>query len=141
MMRGLAAAAVALLLLTGCSKPPSHAATPGPSGSSGPPRSVPPVPQEPGDGSGQAPLAWIGGTILAVSDRQVVIRETLGPKVELRRLGQDATAFFQVIGGAWQRVEAGTAARGGLACVETLLDGRNLLALRVFLGVGCGPAG
>jgi hypothetical protein len=76
-----------------------------------------------------------------VTDRQVVVRETLGPKVELRRLGQDATVFLQVVGGAWQRVGAPAASPGTLACVETLLDGQNLLALRVFLGLDCGPAG
>ena len=58
-----------------------------------------------------------------------------------RRLGQDATAFFRATGDAWDRVEGSAVGKGEQACVETLLDGANLLALRVFLGADCGPAG
>jgi hypothetical protein len=77
---------------------------------------------------------------LDLTDRQLLLKETLGSKVGLKRLGQDATAFFQVAGGRWERVDPAIAVQtGARACVETLLDGANLLALRVFLGTDCGP--
>ena len=82
---------------------------------------------------------WVGGTVLDLTDRQVLVEETVGAKVGLKRLGQDATAFYRVSGGRWERVDPAEVGRGDRACVETLLDGQNLLALRVFLGTDCGP--
>ena len=82
---------------------------------------------------------WVGGTVLELTDRQVLVEETLGAKVGLKRLGQDATAFYRASGDRWERVDPAEVAIGDRACVETLLDGQNLLALRVFLGADCGP--
>jgi len=86
-------------------------------------------------------VIWVGGIVTAVTDRQLVLEESLGPRVVLKRLGQDATAFFRAAGDTWERVDASGVGKGDLACVETLLDGENLLALRVFRGADCGPAG
>jgi hypothetical protein len=143
--RGLAGGAAAvLILLVGCSKPTTHdrrspAPNPSPTslGTNGGP--LPPIPSE--SGSGQAPVIWVGGTFTDVTDRQLVLKEALGPRVTLKRLGQDATAFFRVAGDAWERANGSGVGAGDQACVETLLDGENLLALRVFLGADCGPAG
>jgi hypothetical protein len=79
--------------------------------------------------------------VTGVTDRQLVLKEALGPRIVLTRLGQDATAFFRAAGDAWERVDGSEVGNGDQACVETLLDGANLLALRVFLGPDCGPAG
>jgi hypothetical protein len=69
------------------------------------------------------------------------VKETFGSVVTVRRLGGNATTFFRASGATWQRANPSTDARAGTkACVETLLDGRTLLALRVFLGADCGPA-
>jgi hypothetical protein len=76
-----------------------------------------------------------------VSADTITIRETTGPTVTLTRLAEGATSFFRASGGAWHRLAAqAQVPAGGPACVETLMDGQNLLALRVFLGAGCGPA-
>jgi hypothetical protein len=139
-----AATAAILILLVGCSTPlASHERrSPAPTASPtdlvtnrGP---LPPIPSE--SGSGQAPVIWVGGTVTDITDRQLALKEALGPRVTLKRLGQDATAFFRVAGELWKRVEGSEVGKGDQACVETLLDGENLLALRVFLGVDCGPA-
>jgi len=86
-------------------------------------------------------VIWVGGIVTDVTDRQLVLKETLGPRVILKRLGQDATAFFRPAGDGWERVDGSGVGNGEQACVETLLDGENLLALRVFRGADCGPAG
>jgi hypothetical protein len=89
-----------------------------------------------------APVVWVGGILTRVTDRQLVIKESFGSQVTLVRLGQDATAFFEPVDGAWGRVDPETGiGRREQACVETLLDEGNLLALRVFLGADCGPTG
>src|SRR5439155_5194306 len=68
--------------------------------------------------------------------------EPFGSVVRLARLGNGATAFFEVEAGAWHRLAATTSvATGASVCAQTLMDGTNLLALRVFLGAECGPAG
>lgn len=85
-------------------------------------------------------MVWIGGTLTEVTATVIELREPLGSVVSLQRLGRQATAFFRVSGGAWERLPGGEAVVTGTeACVETLMDGATLLALRVFLGVGCGP--
>jgi hypothetical protein len=86
-------------------------------------------------------VIWVGGIVADVTDRQLVVKEALGPSVVLKRLGQDATAFFRAAGDGWERVDGSGVGNGDETCVETLLDGENLLALRVFLGADCGPAG
>jgi hypothetical protein len=87
-------------------------------------------------------VAWVGGVLSDLTDRQLVVREALGASVGLKRLGQDATAFYRATGGTWARVDPAVELQtGDRVCVETLLDGENLLALRVFLGTDCGPSG
>jgi hypothetical protein len=145
--RGFAGAATAavLILLVGCSKPPashdrrSPASNPGPTNVETYQGPLPPIPPE--SGSGEAPVIWVGGIVTDVTERQLVLKEALGPRVVLKRLGQDATAFFRAVGDAWERVGGSGVGNGDQVCVETLLDGTNLLALRVFLGADCGPAG
>lgn len=69
------------------------------------------------------------------------LKEAVGSVVTVHRLGGNATSFFRVADGAWQRVDPGSEVLiGTRACVETLMDGQTLLALRVFLGADCGPA-
>ena len=60
--------------------------------------------------------------------------------MSMTQLVEGATPFYRSSGNEWRRLASGAAlTTGGPACVETLMDGRNLLALRVFLGTGCGP--
>jgi hypothetical protein len=114
------------------------------SGAETPPTSdLPPVPSLPGQSADadQPPVVWIGGTLTEVTATTIELRESFGAVVSLDRLGREATGFFRVTAGTWERLPAGaTVATGMEACVETLMDGRTLLALRVFLGAGCGPA-
>jgi hypothetical protein len=105
-----------------------------------PPPPVPSGPQQSG-GPSQPPVVWIGGTLTEVDRDRVVVQEAFGAVVTLQQLGRGATAFFEVAGDAWARVSSPTSVEpGGPVCVETLLDGETLLALRVFLGASCGPA-
>jgi hypothetical protein len=116
--------------------------------SANPPTSTsppPPVPSGSGSGStggaGQPPVVWIGGTLDEIGRDRLVITEAFGSVVTLQQLGQGATAFFQIVGGAWEQLsEPSSAEVGQPACVEVLLNGQTLLALRVFLGATCGPA-
>jgi hypothetical protein len=76
-----------------------------------------------------------------IGDERLVVQEAFGSRVTLRRLGEGATAFFEISGAEWARVQdPGGVDPGQAACVEALLDGETLLALRVFLGADCGPA-
>jgi hypothetical protein len=107
------------------------------------PSGFPPVPAVPGQGAqaDQPPVVWIGGTLTEVTATAIELREPFGSVVSLQRLGREATRFFRATENAWERLPVGaTAAIGTEACVETLMDGPTLLALRVFLGAGCGPA-
>ena len=108
------------------------------------PRSgLPPVPSLPREsaGPGEPQLVWIGGTLSRVDAAHIVVTEAAGPVVTLTRLAQGATAFFRASGGAWRRLtDQAPVEAGQLACVQTLMDGSNLLAIRVFLGADCGPA-
>ena len=59
----------------------------------------------------------------------------------VRRLAQGATSFFRVNGDRWEHLaDAQPVDPGQSACIETLMNGQTLLALRVFLGTTCGPA-
>ncbi|MGH2662571.1 MAG: hypothetical protein ACRDH8_07130 [Actinomycetota bacterium] len=103
---------------------------------------TPAVPQS-APGPGDPPVVWVDGTLEEVSDSQIIVREGQGPEVAVERLGQGATAFLALEGSEWLELadeQISEIETGGLACVETLLDGRTFLALRVFLGSGCGPA-
>ncbi len=104
--------------------------------------SPPPVPQS-APGPGDPPVVWIDGTLEEVSDSQIAMRDGAGPRVEVERLGQGATSFLALAGSEWTELTEDQVAdldTGGAACVEALLDGQTFLAIRVFLGVGCGPA-
>jgi hypothetical protein len=129
----LALATMAGVALSACSKSGSPASF----------HRIPPAPSDPVRSvePGQPPTIWIGGTLSDVASASLAIREPTGAEVSLRRLAAGATAFFQVANGSWHRLapEAQISA-GRQACVEVLMDGANLLALRVFLGVACGPS-
>jgi len=108
-----------------------------PSGSQVPP---PPRTPERSLGPDTPPVVWLGGTIRAVEPARIRLREDDGSEASLQRLAGSATAFFRVAAGAWQRVDPSTGPGAeGPACVEALMDGTNLVAIRVFLGAGCGP--
>lgn len=90
---------------------------------------------------GQPPTVWIAGTLSAVGPQRIEVREGSGPTVTVQRLAEGATGFFEVRGGAWALLpRAAAVPPGGAACVEALMAGPALLALRVFLGAGCGPS-
>jgi len=114
-------------------------APPAPTG----PSPLPPIPALPTQslGPSQPPLIWVGGTLTAVTADRLEVTEPFGSVVRLARLGNGATAFFEVQAGSWRRLAATTpVTTGASVCAQTLMDGTNLLALRVFLGVECGPA-
>jgi len=104
---------------------------------------LPPIPTIPREslGPGQPPLIWVGGTLSEVAADGLQVTEGVGSVVTLKRLARGATVFYRVSGAAWRPLApVAKVSAGQLACVETLLDGANLLALRVFLGADCGPA-
>jgi hypothetical protein len=103
---------------------------------------VPAVPTE-RPAAGSPPLVWLDGTLSEVGPGSLALRDGPGPVVDLERAAAGATQFFSLDGESWAPLseeDADATAAGQEACVEALLDGRTLLALRVFLGVGCGPA-
>ena len=103
---------------------------------------LPPPPPTPHQslGSTEPPVVWIGGTVQDVTPDTVRMHEGSGSLVTLRRLAEGATTFFRLSGDAWEELDPGAfVAAGEPACVETLMDSTNLLAIRVFLGAGCGP--
>jgi hypothetical protein len=136
---------LSVLLLGACTKRPAGAGSTGRPSTpvvTSSPTFLPPLPTGSAEaGPGQPPIIWVGGTIIEVAVDRLVLQEALGPTVTLKRLGRGATAFYRASSSRWERlsspVRIGT---GEEACVETALEGRNLLALRVFLGAACGPA-
>ena len=123
---------VAIALAGACAK-----AAPSP----GRPR-IPPAPPETGSAApSEPPRVWISGTVTDVTGARIDVREASGQDVTMQRLAAGTTSFYRVSDGAWAKLapEAQVAA-GQSACTEALLAGTNLLALRVFLGTGCGPA-
>jgi len=143
--RFLAAIIASAILSGACGKGAAGSGpTGGPTTSSPVPASapVPPVPAEGANlGPGQPPIIWVGGTLEDVAENQIVVQEEPGAVVTLKRLAKGATAFYTASRTRWERLPDGSRfGSGGQVCVETALDGRNLLALRVFLGVACGPA-
>jgi hypothetical protein len=133
-------APLALILLIGCTDPvggDARRATP-PTGNPIP--ELPPTPRQ-SLGPNQPPVIWVGGELTDVGEDHLEILEASGSVVRIRRLGSGATSFFEIVEGRWARLPAGAApASGEEACVETLLDGTSMLALRVFVGARCGPA-
>lgn len=91
---------------------------------------------------GSPPLVWLDGTLEEISDGSLSVREGEGPRIDLERAAAGATRFFRLDGDQWlvlSEDDVGGVSAGEAVCVEALLDGRNLLALRVYLGAGCGP--
>jgi hypothetical protein len=107
------------------------------------PTGIPPAPVQ-GIGSvapGEPPRVWIAGTLTDVTDSRIQVREASGQDLSLQRLAAGTTAFYRIAGDGWAKLAPqAQVAAGQAACTEALLDGRNLLALRVFLGTECGPA-
>lgn len=85
-------------------------------------------------------MIWVAGTLDDVASDSLRITEPAGSEVKLRRLAGTATAFYRVSGDSWHKLGSKEKVDTGQdVCVETLADGSTLLALRVFLGSGCGP--
>jgi hypothetical protein len=104
---------------------------------------VPPVPvQTVGSvAPGEPPHIWVAGTLTDVTDSHIDVREGSGQTVEMQRLAAGTTSFYRIDGDHWARLSPqAQVSAGQAACTEALLDGTNVLALRVFLGAGCGPA-
>ena len=103
---------------------------------------VPPPPATPSQdlGSSSPPVVWLGGTLESIESERILLRQSDGSQASLQRLADSATKFLHVSGGAWREFVPPTGGAGGQrACVETLMDGTNLVAIRVFVDVGCGP--
>jgi hypothetical protein len=82
----------------------------------------------------------VGGELTEVRADRLELREAIGSVLTLRRLGGGATSFYRATAGSWEQIDRASDVEAGMkACVETLIDGQNLLALRVFLGADCGP--
>jgi hypothetical protein len=89
-------------------------------------------------------VVWLDGSLEEVSESQLVIQEGEGPTLRVERFAAGATSFLRQEDGEWIELgqeEVGAIRPGQPACLESLLDGRTFLALRVFLGADCGPAG
>lgn len=128
-----AVAGVGILLLAGACREPSP-----------PPREVLPAVSPNQPGPGDPPVVWLSGTLEEVQDGHIAVREGQGPRISLQRLAHGATAFFRLDPGGWRQLaedEVDLLEVGVDTCVEALLDGDTFLALRVFLGAGCGPSG
>ena len=96
------------------------------------------LPDDPED----PPVVWLEGVIEEVEPSQMSLREGEGPAVTIRRFGEGATDFLRLGDGRWRQLadsEVEGLPPNQPACVETLLDGRALFALRVFLGARCAP--
>jgi len=132
----LVGAFAALLVAAACTNPPA------PTPASGPPRGVPPAPPETGSAApSEPPRIWVSGTVTDVTDARIDVREVSGQDVTMQRLAAGTTSFYRVSNGVWAKLApAAQVPAGQTACTEALLAGTNLLALRVFLGTGCGPA-
>jgi hypothetical protein len=131
-LRAFARLSVVAVLLAGCTDPgrPSTAALPGPT--SGIPATVP----------GEPPVVWVSGQLSGVTSRAVSIVEAAGTPVRLHRLARGATRFYSQTAGAWTLLESADVSlieAGTAACIESLLDRGDYLALRVFVGAACGP--
>jgi hypothetical protein len=124
-------AAVAVALLAACSHPtPVVEQLPRPS--SGLPSIVP----------GQELLVWVSGQSVAVSPSRITIVESGGSKAVVHRLAEGTTKFFVLHQGRFESMQESDARhvrQGTPICVESLLDVRRLVALRVFFGAACGP--
>ena len=85
-------------------------------------------------------MVWLGGRIGSVDANRITLREDDGSVVSLQRLAKGATGFFRVSGDHWTRLsQSSPVSPDQAACIETLMDRTNLVAIRVFLDSGCGP--
>ena len=106
------------------------------------PGRVPPAPSLSArpQGSNQPPEVWVGGTLTDVAPDHLKLRDASGAVLTLQRLAEGATVFFRASGGVWRQLDPlAPISRGQAVCVDTVMAGSNLLALRVFLGAACGP--
>jgi hypothetical protein len=91
-------------------------------------------------GPGDPPLVWLEGELQEVGDTEMVLQDGDAEPIEVQRFAGTATRFYRLTGGKWRELtEPGSVEAGGDVCVEALLDGEAFLAVRVFLGSGCGP--
>ncbi len=122
---------VAVTTMAGCSHPtPVVQQLPRPS--SGVPSIVP----------SQGALVWVSGQAVAVSPSRITIVEGSGSKAVVHRLAEGTTKFFVLHEGRFESMaesDARLVRPGTPVCVESLLDVRRLIALRVFVGAACGP--
>jgi hypothetical protein len=120
------------VVLAGCSQPAPPPVEQLPRPSAGVPSVVP----------SQEPLVWVSGQSVKVSPSRLAIVENGGSKAIVYRLAAGTTKFFVLHQGRFESMpdaEALLVRTGTPICVESLLDGRRLLALRVFVGAACGP--
>jgi hypothetical protein len=104
---------------------------------------VPPPVSGSQPGPGDPPVVWLDGTLERITESELVVRVGRGPRIEVERFAAGATRFLRLGEGGWVELpaeEVDAVQSGGRACLETLLDGRTFLAIRVFLSTGCGPA-
>jgi hypothetical protein len=102
----------------------------------------PPIVRQNDPERGSPPVAWLSGRIVAVTDERVILQEGEdGPTVRLRRFAEGATSFHRLRDGKWRDMPpAEASATGGrTACIESLFDSGEFLALRVFLDSSCSP--
>jgi hypothetical protein len=91
---------------------------------------------------GQKPIVWVSGQAVAVSLSKLNVVEGGGSRAIVHRLSEGATRFFVLQAGRFEAMpeaDALAVRSGTPLCVESLLDGKRLLALRVFVGSACGP--
>ena len=89
---------------------------------------------------GDPPLVWLEGELQALRDTELVLQDGEAEPIEVQRFAGTATRFCAIARGTWQELTATTGVEpGDDVCVEALLDGEAFLAVRVFLGRGCGP--
>ncbi|MGH2687018.1 MAG: hypothetical protein ACRDJP_16260 [Actinomycetota bacterium] len=104
--------------------------------SSADPAAIPENEPRPGD----PPLVWLDGELRSLGDTELVLQDGDAEPIEVQRFAGTATRFYAIARGEWQELTETTGVEpGGDVCVEALLDGEAFLAVRVFLGHGCGP--
>ena len=93
---------------------------------------------------GAPPIVWVGGSLQEIAEGHLTILGESEAIVRLQRLAEGATRFLVADGDAWRDLSPEETAGlevGPRVCAEVLLDGTNLVALRVFLDASCGPTG
>jgi len=88
-------------------------------------------------------VVWLDGDLDRIGESELLVRVSPDQRIRVERFAAGATRFLRLDDEVWVELTAGEIAAippGGRACLETLLDGRTFLAVRVFLSAGCGPA-